>query len=449
LVGSSISFNQIVANAGPDTATNVTLTVTTPTGFIFNPSKSLAGCIVQGASVVCKNFLPMGFFDMTFDVPTAVACGSVVNYTATVTATEKDPILANNSRSVQMTVACPPPLKEPRMLGDVNNDGRINSADTTLMRRHFEGLITLAGDDFKAGDVDQDGLINVSDFYLERATIGQLVTLPAVFGDVTGDGKVTSDDTQMVTDFISGVKTPTKRQQYLGDVNVDGSIDVKDAQWTAKAVSKLVILPVLCANTILNTDAKEQCDDGNQTNGDGCDNMCRIEVALQNELTIVQKTTASIDTAVVNQKDLTLLRFEAKADNENIFLTSFAFDAKQGSLLNAQNYTLKVDTNSDGVVDTVLQTGVSPVSGVTSFNNLVGAVFIVPATQTVVIEVRADIAPSFLSNQLQLKFATTVPAYIAAERVSGASKLSGIKIDGTCATTCETTSTNRLLAVVT
>lgn len=565
VVGSYISFNQIVANAGPDTPTNVTLTVTAPTGFIFNPSKSLAGCITQGSSIICKNFLPMGFFDITFDVPKTVACGSIVNYTATVTATEKDPILANNSRSVQMTVACPAdlvlknvevvgraassmkpgkdglqiktevfnagfvstnysilvtapkstkypdgfsdtiavnnpldpsashfsslfwdrydlgstenldeyftftvvlknltdiapadniktvhaviPAPPSRKLGDVNNDGKIASADTILMRRHYDKVITLTGDDFIAGDVDLDGFVNYPDFYLERGFIGQQVdAFPALYGDMNGDGKLTADDTALLADFVSGVKTPTTRQKFLGDVNADGYgtvggpiLDQKDVEWLTKAIPKLVLLPVLCGNTLLNTDVHEQCDDGNQTNGDGCSNMCMIETVVQNELTIVQKAMTSTDTAVRNQKDLPLLRFEAKADNEGILLTELKFDLAQGSFLNATNYTLKVDTNADGVVDTTLQAGVSPLNGVLAFDTLVGAGFALPSTQAVIVEVRADIASSTVSNLLQLKFATTVPSYISAERSTNADTLDGIKTDGTCAVTCEIT----------
>lgn len=326
-----------------------------------------------------------------------------------------------------------------RLLGDVNNDKALNSPDSTLIRRHLGGIITLTGADFTAADVDLDGKITYADLYLLRGAIVQMITLPARYGDVTGDGVLSSVDTDLIQEFVSGVKVPTNRQKYLGDVNVDGKIDQKDVHWVSQAVLKLVFLPVLCGNTIVNVDVNEQCDDGNQTSGDGCDNMCKIEVATQNELTIVQKTLVSTDTAVKNQKDITLLRFEATADNEDLSITSLAFDAKQGSLLNGANYTLKVDTNNDGVVDATLQSGVSPVSGIVTFNNIIGGGYTISSTKTLVFEVRSDVASSFVGNSLQLKFATSVPAYVSAERISGSNSLTGIKTDGVCATTCETT----------
>lgn len=326
-----------------------------------------------------------------------------------------------------------------RMLGDVNNDGKLSSADTTLMRRHFEGTITLTGADFTAGDVDQDGFINVSDFYLERGAIGQLITLPAVYGDVTGDGKVTSEDRALVEEFVSGVKTPSTRQKYLGDVNVDNVLNHKDVDFISQAILKIVVLPVLCGNGIVNIDAREQCDDGNTTIGDGCDLMCKIDAAWENELTIVQKSLASTNVAVPNQKSITLLRFGALADNEGILAKKFVFDAAQGSLENVTSYSLVIDANDDGVVDTVIQSGVIPHQGVVSFDALEGGGYSLPSKKEVVFEVRADVVQTLVSSSLQLKFATTIPSYIAADRLLIGNSLSGIKTDGVCATQCEIT----------
>ncbi|MBU1123673.1 DUF4215 domain-containing protein, partial [Patescibacteria group bacterium] len=78
-------------------------------------------------------------------------------------------------------------------------------------------------------------------------------------------------------------------------------------------------------------------------------------------LTIAVKNIGYEDTAVENQKNINLLRFEASASAaEDLLLTKIILDVDSGSLLNGQNYALWVDTdynyNEDTIsnVDTIL-----------------------------------------------------------------------------------------------
>src|SRR3989338_150117 len=200
--------------------------------------------------------------------------------------------------------------------------------------------------------------------------------------------------------------------------------------------------PATCDASIVNTATVTSTTlDLNQLNNTASASL-RVTCAppsAENELTVVVKSMASTNTAVKNQKNITLLAFEANATNEDILLTSLTFDAAQGSLLNGQNYILWVDTDNNGAVDTIMESGVSAVSSKVTFGALVGGGYVVPSTQTVRFEIHTDVASSLFSNTLELKFATAAPTYIASERLSDGSSLNGIKTDGSCSTTCETT----------
>ncbi len=148
-------------------------------------------------------------------------------------------------------------------------------------------------------------------------------------------------------------------------------------------------------------------------------------------LQIAVKNLNSTDTSVKNAKDVRLLRFEARAgEAEDVLFTKAVFETALGSLNNAQNYTLWADTDGDGVVDTKLQQGVAAQSSAVSFNQLSGGGFVIPAEQTVVFEVHADIASSLTSTSIQLRFATGTTTMIEAEELDDGSSLSGITVTG-------------------
>jgi|GEM_PF-3369674 len=87
------------------------------------------------------------------------------------------------------------------------------------------------------------------------------------------------------------------------------------------------------------------------------------------KLTVAQKSLASADTVVSNQKDVNLLRFEARAQQPGgVRLSSAAFSASQGKVSDAQSYSLWVDTNGDYTVDTVLQRTTAR-DGLVAFNS--------------------------------------------------------------------------------
>lgn len=155
------------------------------------------------------------------------------------------------------------------------------------------------------------------------------------------------------------------------------------------------------------------------------------------ELNIAVKSIGTTDTAVKNSDNVNLLRFEARSgEAEDILFTQAIFEAQSGSLLNGQNYTLWFDSDGDGVVDTIAQKGESVQNSAVTFDDLAGGGVLLPAEESVLFEVHADIASSLTGNDLMLRFVTT-GSYIEAEEADNGSSLSGIRTNGTCSTTCE------------
>ncbi len=149
-------------------------------------------------------------------------------------------------------------------------------------------------------------------------------------------------------------------------------------------------------------------------------------------LTLAIKSIGSSDVAVKNSKNINLLRFEARAgEAKDILLTKFIFDSGTGatSLKNGQNYTLWVDTDGDGKVDTVLEKGQTAQSNKVTFSQLTGGGFVIPKEKTVVFETHSDISASLTNNDLLLAF-STANTFVEAETVDRGSSLSGIRVDG-------------------
>lgn len=62
----------------------------------------------------------------------------------------------------------PAPTTKPRILGDLNDDGNVNSIDFALLKLHLLGTTPLTGDNLLNADVNMDGNANAIDFALIR-----------------------------------------------------------------------------------------------------------------------------------------------------------------------------------------------------------------------------------------------------------------------------------------
>lgn len=147
-------------------------------------------------------------------------------------------------------------------------------------------------------------------------------------------------------------------------------------------------------------------------------------------LTITGKATATTDTAVENAKNISLMRFEGRASEAaDILVTDLIFaSAASSSLVNGSNYALWVDTNDDGVVDTILQKGVAAQSGQITFDKITGGGYVIPKQKSIVFEVHGDIAASLIGTNpvLSLRF-DTGSTFVQAEQVNDGTALSGIQ----------------------
>ncbi len=146
-------------------------------------------------------------------------------------------------------------------------------------------------------------------------------------------------------------------------------------------------------------------------------------------LTITGKQTATADVTVKNAKNVTLLRFEGRASEAaDVLITDLIFESvTSSSLIAGSNYAIWVDTNDDGVVDTILQKGVASQSSAITFDKMTGGGYVIPKQKSVVFEVHSDIAASFASadTQLRIQFDTGA-TFIQAEQVNDGTSLSGI-----------------------
>ena len=159
------------------------------------------------------------------------------------------------------------------------------------------------------------------------------------------------------------------------------------------------------------------------------------------ELRVVQEYWVAENTAVANQKDIAVDHFAVYANNQDLLFTGATFMAQSGSLLNARNYTLWVDSDDNVLADKVLQSGVASTNGLVTFNALQNGGYFIPKNHTVYFEVHADVADTIVNPpEILMTFATTTPGYVQARRVSNGTALNGIKsnYDDCTSAYCET-----------
>jgi uncharacterized repeat protein (TIGR01451 family) len=111
---STITYTQKVTNAGPSTASNASITETTPANTTFNSITVPSGwsCTTPASgstgTISCTNAsfaTGSSSFTVVLNVPAGTAAGTAINDTATVTSSTSDPNLANNTATAADVVA--------------------------------------------------------------------------------------------------------------------------------------------------------------------------------------------------------------------------------------------------------------------------------------------------------------------------------------------------------
>jgi hypothetical protein len=112
---------------------------------------------------------------------------------------------------------------------DFNEDFAVNKTDMLVIGNHWHSLVTAHTD----GDANGDGYVNGEDFDLLNASyayapwIAPHVTSPGI-GDLTEDGLVDSDDSDILFSCLSSSCSPQEFQR--ADFNNDGSVNNTDLQ---------------------------------------------------------------------------------------------------------------------------------------------------------------------------------------------------------------------------
>ncbi|MDO8649316.1 MAG: hypothetical protein Q7R81_06060 [Candidatus Peregrinibacteria bacterium] len=475
LPGNIASFELTGVNNGPDAVSSPIAFILEAPGISFFTPHSDDRCSQEGSSIRCvsNQLRPVerDVFGVVFYIPIDIACGATYTIRARVSETPQgDPLTENNAAETQFTVPCatsssaldviidgPAQQNYTRQQDDavLANIVLSPSRDIIDLRRLYFAIQAKTNDNRGLQATNRTETDNIheilEDVELRNVRTGQTIdaqrlTWSGDLGTSTAqtyqiylvrDITVDRPDTWEVrADFIDNTAANSPRSGDSVRVHICGEPTHVDGEpnptpCTFGGLISMSNAYALQANDhTLGTPIRTATPRGTISG-----NFHKIAGAT---LAISVKTIGTTDTVVTGQKNVNLLRFEARASEaEDIFFHRIdpAADG-QTSLDNAQNFSLWVDTDGNGVVDTVLQDHLSPVLGNMSFSDFSGGGYVVPRGSTVLFEIHADIAQSPATpNTLQLKI---FPLGIGAERSGDGVSLEGISIDNQCtSTSCE------------
>ncbi len=133
--------------------------------------------------------------------------------------------------------------------GDINVDGSVDVTDSVLSNRLASNLsVEITAKGRVAADVDMNGQFSIADTKLINGAILNLVTLPAVFGDLDGDNSASLTDLVMLSRIVDNQIQATTQQKFTGDVHHNGSLNADDIstlrQFIIGTVALLPVIPV-------------------------------------------------------------------------------------------------------------------------------------------------------------------------------------------------------------
>lgn len=133
--------------------------------------------------------------------------------------------------------------------GDINGDGRIDEKDVTLVKEYLIGLRTFSEYEFYLADMNDDKQITLTDMVLVlRVSLGENISDGDVLGDVNSDGRLDSQDYDLLLAYVQGKATLTNRAMAVADANRDGAINILDCVWVLNIVKGKTYYPVEVVN---------------------------------------------------------------------------------------------------------------------------------------------------------------------------------------------------------
>jgi hypothetical protein len=117
-------------------------------------------------------------------------------------------------------------------IGDINNDGSINSDDYALQQQYILGLVTFTNEQKVAADVNGDNAITPTDHtFLKNYILGIPGTASVgtycniAFGDVELDGDIEIGDYYFLQSYINGQSNMSWKQLCAADLMQNGVRD--------------------------------------------------------------------------------------------------------------------------------------------------------------------------------------------------------------------------------
>lgn len=133
--------------------------------------------------------------------------------------------------------------------GDINGDGLIDEKDVTLIKKYIIELITFSDYEFYLADMNGDKQITLTDMAMAiRVSLGENVSDGDVLGDVNSDGRLDSQDYDLLLAYVQGKATLTNRAMAVADANRDGAINILDCVWVLNIVKGKTYYPVEVVN---------------------------------------------------------------------------------------------------------------------------------------------------------------------------------------------------------
>ena len=115
--------------------------------------------------------------------------------------------------------------------GDVDLNGKLENADSDMLKQYLEGRIELNEQQLENANVNLDEIIDNVDIQLIRKCLESIIDLPIRYGDASLDCSVDVYDASLILQYYTGIegKTLTQRAWINADTNLDGVVNEFDA----------------------------------------------------------------------------------------------------------------------------------------------------------------------------------------------------------------------------